>query len=150
MKGEGKMIFKLKERKGVTLIALVITIITLLILAGISIGMLSGDNGLIRQTEHAKTQTDIGEEKEILEQATVVAMGKSKYGNVEKEKLEITLDNIAKNKTNVTNVGSKIYVEFIESSRFYKIDSDGNVIDLGENYIIPIPITANIPIINSS
>ena len=33
-----------KQKKGITLIALVITIIILLILAGISIGMLSGDN----------------------------------------------------------------------------------------------------------
>ena len=45
---KGKQIkekLKLKERKGITLIALVITIIVLLILAGVSIAMLTGENG---------------------------------------------------------------------------------------------------------
>lgn len=131
-----------KNVNGITLMALVVTIIILLILAGISIGMLSGDNSIINQAGNAKTQTDIAQEKEILEQATVVCMGKSKYGNVEKQKLEEALESIAENKTNVTDVVSKIYVEFIESKRFYKIDIDGNIVDLGINYTIPTPITA--------
>lgn len=38
----------LKEKKGITLIALVITIIVLLILAGVSIAMLTGDNGILK------------------------------------------------------------------------------------------------------
>ena len=37
-----------KNKKGVTLVALVVTIVVLLILAGVSIGMLAGDNGLIK------------------------------------------------------------------------------------------------------
>ena len=37
----------LTNNKGITLIALVITIIVLLILAGVSIAMLTGDNGLL-------------------------------------------------------------------------------------------------------
>ena len=40
-----------------TLIALVITIIVLLILAGISITMLTGENGLLTKADDAKTQT---------------------------------------------------------------------------------------------
>ena len=40
--------------KGITLIALVITIIVLLILAGVSISMLTGDNGIITQAQKAK------------------------------------------------------------------------------------------------
>ena len=47
----------LKNQKGITLIALVITIIVLLILAGVSIAMLTGDNGLLTQAESAKTDT---------------------------------------------------------------------------------------------
>ncbi len=39
----------MKENKGITLIALIITIIVLLILAGVSIAMLSGDNGVLNQ-----------------------------------------------------------------------------------------------------
>ena len=37
---------KIKGEKGITLIALVITIIVLLILAGVSISMLTGENGI--------------------------------------------------------------------------------------------------------
>ena len=46
-----------KNSKGITLIALVITIIVLLILAGISISMLSGDNGLLNRTAEARERT---------------------------------------------------------------------------------------------
>lgn len=45
---------KLKENKGITLIALVITIIVLLILAGVTISTLTGDNGILTQANKAK------------------------------------------------------------------------------------------------
>ena len=45
------------ESKGITLIALVIIIIILLILAGITIGALAGDNGLIKRAQDAKNNT---------------------------------------------------------------------------------------------
>ena len=48
---------KKSKNKGITLIALVITIIVLLILAGISITMLSGDNGLLNRTTEARSKT---------------------------------------------------------------------------------------------
>ena len=44
----------MKNQKGITLIALVITIIVLLILAGVSIAMLTGDNGILTQSRNAK------------------------------------------------------------------------------------------------
>ena len=47
----------LKE-KGITLIALVITIIVLLILAGVSIAMLTGENGILTQAQRAKNETE--------------------------------------------------------------------------------------------
>ena len=46
-----------KNNKGITLIALVITIIVLLILAGISIATLTGENGVITKANSAKTET---------------------------------------------------------------------------------------------
>ncbi len=46
------------ESKGITLIALVITIIVLLILAGVSIAMLTGENGILTQAQRAKTETE--------------------------------------------------------------------------------------------
>ena len=45
-----------KKNKGITLIALVITIIILLILAGISISMLTGQNGILNRTQEAKVK----------------------------------------------------------------------------------------------
>lgn len=48
----------MKNNKGITLIALVITIIVLLILAGITIAMLTGDNGLLTKSNQAKV-TDL-------------------------------------------------------------------------------------------
>lgn len=47
----------MKNNKGITLIALVVTIIVLLILAGVSIAMLTGDNGILAQSRKAKTDT---------------------------------------------------------------------------------------------
>ena len=56
---------KVKEnQKGITLIALVITIIVLLILASVSIAMLTGDNGILTRAGDAKIETAIGAVKE--------------------------------------------------------------------------------------
>ena len=49
---------KLKENKGITLIAMVITIIVLLILAGVSIAMLTGENGILTQVQRAANETE--------------------------------------------------------------------------------------------
>lgn len=58
------MKLKTKEGKGITLIALVITIIVLLILAGVTIVTLTGDNGILNQVNQAKIKSDIAEVKE--------------------------------------------------------------------------------------
>ena len=50
--------------KGITLIALVITIIVLLILAGVTIAMLTGENGILNQASESKEKTEIAEAKE--------------------------------------------------------------------------------------
>ena len=57
---------KLKNEKGITLIALVITIIVLLILAGVTIATLTGENGILTKATEANLQTQIGEEKEAI------------------------------------------------------------------------------------
>ena len=49
---------------GITLIALVITIIVLLILAGVSIAMLTGNNGILTQAKLAKENTALAKEQE--------------------------------------------------------------------------------------
>ena len=63
MKGLKKM-RKLKQNKGITLIALVITIVVMLILAGVSISMLFGSNGIINRAKEAK---EASEKQSIIE-----------------------------------------------------------------------------------
>ena len=55
---------KLKKAKGITLIALVITVIVLLMLAGITMSMLTGDNGIITKVKEAKEKTEQAEQEE--------------------------------------------------------------------------------------
>ena len=55
----------LKNNKAITLIALVITIIVLLILAGVSIAMLTGENGILNQASKAGSSTQVAEAKEL-------------------------------------------------------------------------------------
>ena len=59
------------RKNGITLIALVVTIIVLLILAGITISLVFGSNGVIQKAQDSKEQTEIGEMREKLEMAKV-------------------------------------------------------------------------------
>ena len=58
----------IRKTKGITLIALVVTIVILLILAGVSINLVLGPNGLITRAQEAaqKTNNAIAEEEELL------------------------------------------------------------------------------------
>ena len=60
-----------KNTRGITLIALVITIIVLLILAGVTIAALSGDNGILKRAAESKTKT---EKEDALEQLKLSIM----------------------------------------------------------------------------
>ena len=54
----------MEKNKGITLISLVITIIVLIILAGVAISMLSGDNGILRRATDASKKTDFAGKNE--------------------------------------------------------------------------------------
>ena len=68
-----KLNLRLKEKstKGITLIALVITIVILLILAGVGIAMLTGDNGILTQAQNAKEKTEKASELEGIQLAVL-------------------------------------------------------------------------------
>lgn len=57
----------IKNYKGISLVALVITIIILLILAGITISFTVGSNGILTKAKNAKEQTNIAQAKESVE-----------------------------------------------------------------------------------
>ena len=78
----------LKYSKGITVISLVLTIIILLILAGITIATLTGENGFINNANNAKKQTEIAEEKEIIDRATIEAIGGNKRGILTQKELQ--------------------------------------------------------------
>ena len=47
----------MKNNKGITLVALVVTIVVLLILAGVSINLVLGDNGIIAKAKEAQSKS---------------------------------------------------------------------------------------------
>ena len=59
------MLKKVKKQGGITLIALVITIIVLLILAAVTINALSGDNGILKRASEAKKGTNQSNVEEV-------------------------------------------------------------------------------------
>ena len=81
-----------KNSKGITLIALVITIIVLLILAGVTIATLTGDNGILTKAQSAKTQNDKATAKEKVDLAIAASLDET--GKINLEQLKTNLNNI--------------------------------------------------------
>ena len=71
---------KLKENTGITIIALIVTIIVLLILAGVNITMLTGENGLLSQAEKSKNMTKKAEVDEVVDIAMAEYYTRKKTG----------------------------------------------------------------------
>ena len=84
-----------KKEKGITLIALVVTIVVLLILAGISISMLTGENGVITHAKLAKESTRGGDVQETID-LTIVDNELKETGKKTKETLVNELYNDGK------------------------------------------------------
>ena len=81
----------LRKNEAITLIALVITIIILLILAGITIAMLTGENGILARAKGAKTSTNNAETIERIQLAyqSAIVKGKGSYTKIDiEEELE--------------------------------------------------------------
>lgn len=122
-----------QKNRGITLIALVITIIILIILAGISIVTLTGDNGILNKARLAKEETELANEKEIVERATLSAMADDKDNIIKKENLEKELEvEAGQGKTKTTEFEKSFEILFIESNRYYFVDKNGNVSEAQE------------------
>ena len=76
--------------EGITLIALVVTIIVLMILAGVSVSMLTGQNGILNRAAEAKEKSVTANEKEAVSLATMEALTEGK-GIITEEILTRTL-----------------------------------------------------------
>ncbi len=80
---QGKEEKIIKSEEGITLIALIITIVVLLILAGVSISLVVGENGVINKATSASEKTKVASEKEAIE----LAMSDIKTGLILKEEI---------------------------------------------------------------
>ena len=83
---------KLKTSKGITLIALIITIIVLLILAGVAVASLTGENGLLNKAETAKETTAQKTAEEQVKLAIMASYNAS--GKIDLGELKENLNNI--------------------------------------------------------
>ena len=82
-----------KNKTGITLIALVITIVVLLILAGISISTLTGDNGILTKSINAKEKNLDAEDKEKIQIAINEAqISNNGYQKLTEENLQKEID----------------------------------------------------------
>ena len=125
----------LKASRGITLIALIVTIIVLIILASITISTLTGNNSIVNMVLDAREKTEIANEKEQLEISAAQAMGKNKYGEVKKRGLQKALDrNVGENVTIVSDEEgiTDLYVQFTESKRIYIVTCDGKITYIGD------------------
>ena len=123
-----KTMEKMKEKKAITLIALIVTIAVILILAGITVGMVTSDNGVLKETKNAKTLAEIDNEKSIVERAKMLTMMRSKNGSITYDVFEPALkEEAGKMPTEVSDAMGTIEVLFTDSNRYYEIDEDGNV-----------------------
>ncbi len=123
------------KEKGITLIALVVTIIVLIILAGVSISMLVGDNGIITQAQGAKEETEAkGDEEKIRLAMTAAQIANNGNSNIEKDDLEIALlENGVKSIVVDKEDGTRNII-FLDSKKIYKLNSDGSIEDTNSDF----------------
>ena len=120
--------------KGITLVALVITIIVLLILAGVTISTLTGNNGILTQAQKAKNQTQEASLKEelTLEMANYeIAKEQGKVENLsDYMKNQTTLQGIS-----IVSEDDNQLIGYYQDRLFF-IDSEGNIeISRSENLV---------------
>ena len=124
----------MKKQNGITLIALVITIIVLLILTSITLGLLLGENGIINKSRKAAVDHEIGREKEEISLAfnavKIEKLGKGDDSYVTFIELQEQMDQENGEGTAEVESGEEegiLLVTFTKSKRTYEIDQNGNI-----------------------
>ena len=117
------------REKGITLIALVITIVVLLILAGISLNLVLGENGIVTKAKDAREQTIIGHEKEQINLAYSACKTRENFEDlVTASELETEMKKSNEN-VSVAADGDNLVITFEETKHQYNIGQDGNYIE---------------------
>ena len=119
------MLKKVKKQGGITLIALVITIIVLLILAAVTINALSGDNGILKRASGAKKGTNQSNVEEVTK-LSINGLITDKLGDTSTITPEVLADRINKdyNRTDVTAEGSEFPTNMIFGKEGLKVPVD--------------------------
>ena len=114
----------LKQNKAITLIALVVTIVVLLILAGVTLKLVLDNNGIIQKSKEARSETIVADEKSKVEMAYVSAAIKKLGDTVTAEELQEELDSsVGAGKTVVTSNGDgTLNVLFNATGHNYNVD----------------------------
>ena len=132
---KNKKILKRKE-KGITLIALVITIIVLLILAGVSIAMLTGDNGILTRANDAKDKTEEAALEEKIKLLTAETMINQYTGENEGKTAQELQDELNNQGENVLVVQWDKFIIFdLNKNKEYRVTNEGNIENWGESDI---------------
>ena len=111
----------MKNKKGITLVALIITIIVMIILAGVAISLVTGDSGVLNQAEVAgEKQKHVTAQERIQAQCKYVTEGKN-AGKV----------NLAETEANIRNSNFKEVKEIIPGINLLTIElNDGSKIEI--------------------
>ena len=96
------------DKRGITLIALIITIIILLILAGISIAALTGDSGIIERAKNAKKESEISSLKEQISLAIIQAELKHRDATLDNVIEELVNEGIILDESSVNKITGEI------------------------------------------
>ena len=118
---------KLKTQKGITLIALVVTIVVLVILAGVSINIVFSNGGILDKAKSAEKRSTIAKEKEIVEMAYLAVSTENIGGEITLEDLQAELENMVGANKTVTTLDENGYllVKFLETGNEYNINEMG-------------------------
>ncbi len=113
--------------RGITLIALVITIIVLLILAGVTIAALTGDNGILSRATQASEKTEEAEAKEQVQLAVIGSIGTdAKIDNNDLKDNLNQIENISGVPGTITDADYPLTVT-VDGKYSYIINKDGSI-----------------------
>ena len=130
---------KIKQEKGITLIALVVTIVVLLILAGVSISLVLNNNGVISKAKDAKNSTEKGQAQDEvnlainylqIEDATSTLTQEERRKVLEDELRKISADSSVTISGDGLKIIHKKYEFFVDED--LKISSSGKTFDAVE------------------
>lgn len=120
-------IYNNTKNKGITLISLVVTIIILLILAGISIIALNGENGLIKRSKQAKDEHETAAAQEALSMELSAILAQSQGEKKLKDLDGMKIDGYT---TNVSDIARLVTMTKDKETYYFLVDSQYNIQNL--------------------